>query len=164
VVLADKGLSVWPGFLSFLQLEVQRVHRCWLPLICRSARYSRISDHWSCFDLLTHRLAFTRTPFTWKLEHEKPRKIAKFTFVEWWLSMVWILQPRSQGFLSCFEKEPWLRLVTWLPKSGNCRYDKRYSVGAREEFAASFIISWWMVFEKVNNTQNNSTAWCKLLM
>ena len=67
VVLADKGRRVWPGFLSFLQLEVQRIHRCWLPLICRSARYSRISDHWSCFDLLTHRLAFTRTPFTWKL-------------------------------------------------------------------------------------------------
>ena len=25
-------------------------------------------------------------------------------------------QPRSQCSLSCFEKEPWLRLVTWTPK------------------------------------------------
>ena len=51
----------------------------------------------------------------------------------------------------CFEKEPGLRLVTW-PESGsrmkgrgrlvnNYRYDKSYSVKAREKIAVSFIIS-----------------------
>ena len=30
-----------------------------------------------------------------------------------------VRQPRSQCSLSCFKKEPWLRLVTRLPKSGS---------------------------------------------
>ena len=30
------------------------------------------------------------------------------------------VQPRSQGSLSCFEKELWLRLVTWKNVSINC--------------------------------------------
>ena len=29
-------------------------------------------------------------------------------------------QPRSQGSLSCFEKEPWLRLVAWKCVAINC--------------------------------------------
>ena len=29
------------------------------------------------------------------------------------------MQPRSRDSLSFFEKEPWLRLVTWLPESKN---------------------------------------------
>ena len=59
-------------------------------------------------------------------------------------------QPRFQGSLSFFDQKPWLRLVTWLPKSerqkqgrgprvNNCRYDKSHSVRDQEEFAASFI-------------------------
>ena len=73
------------------------------------------------------------------------------------------VQPSSKGSLSCFGKEPWLRLVTWLPKSGSqnyrrgrrvndCRYDKRYSSGTREEFAAEFIISWSREYLKMSTT------------
>ena len=29
----------------------------------------------------------------------------------------WVTRPCSQGSLSCFEKESWLRFVTWFPKS-----------------------------------------------
>ena len=32
----------------------------------------------------------------------------------------YLLQPLSQGSLSCFEKEPWLWLVTWKYVSINC--------------------------------------------
>ena len=31
-----------------------------------------------------------------------------------------LTQPRSQGSLSCFEKGPWLRLVTWKCVSIKC--------------------------------------------
>ena len=73
------------------------------------------------------------------------------------------VQPRSQDSLSCFGKEPWLRLVTWLPKSGSqkyrrrrrvndCRYDKSYSIGTREEFAAKLIISWSRRYLKISTT------------
>ena len=34
--------------------------------------------------------------------------------MEWCLLRLLSYQPRSQGSLSCFEKEPWLRLVTWI--------------------------------------------------
>ena len=49
-----------------------------------------------------------------------------YFFAQWKLDLITITkslnqrfsQRRSEGSLSCFEKKPWLRLVTWLPKSG----------------------------------------------
>ena len=67
-------------------------------------------------------------------------------------TQIWVVLNLALKVLS----RPWLRLVTWFPKArsqkwgrgrrvNNCHSEKRYSVGAREEFAASFIISWWRV-------------------
>ena len=49
-----------------------------------------------------------------------------YFFAQWKLDLITITkslnqrfsQRRSEGSLSYFEKKPWLRLVTWLPKSG----------------------------------------------
>ena len=64
-------------------------------------------------------------------------------------------KPRSQGFLSCFEKEPWLRLVTWKCVSVNCtaavspplnfvnRTMKKY-LGYEKILAWKWRLSYWV--------------------
>ena len=71
-------------------------------------------------------------------------------------------QPRSQGSLSCFNPGySWSQGFQNLgaktengrgKKLNNCRYDTSYSMGARNEFATSFIISWWRGFLEISTT------------
>ena len=72
-----------------------------------------------------------------------------------------IIIQKIQGSLSCFEKEPRLRLITWLPKPGrqkygrgrrvnNCCHDKSYS--GRSPRGACHLVRPG-VFENVNNTR-----------
>ena len=76
-------------------------------------------------------------------------------------TQIWVVLNLALKVLS----GPWLRLVTRFPKAGsqkwgrgrrvnNCHCEKSYSVGAREEFAASFHYQLMArVFENVNNTR-----------
>ena len=77
-----------------------------------------------------------------------------------WAFFVHPWQPRSQGSLSCFNHGcSWSQGSQNLgdkteygrgTKVNNCRYDKSYSMGARNEFATPFIISSWRGFFKIS--------------
>ena len=41
-------------------------------------------------------------------------------------------------------------------KVNNCRYDKSYSMGARNEFATSFIINWWCGYLEISTTSKKT--------
>ena len=77
-----------------------------------------------------------------------------------WAFFVHPWQPRSQGSLSCFNHGcSWSQGSQNLgdkteygrgTKVNNCRYDKSYSMRARNEFATSFIISSWRGFFEIS--------------
>ena len=107
--------------------------------------------------LVGHRkLSLWRDPYLWLHQDEwivnaRLRRFpARLTIFEinWYYCLLWTVksQPRSHGSLSCSEKQVKGRRVN------NYRFDKSYSVEAREEFAASLIISWRHGYLKMSTT------------